>query len=36
MITICRYILDEQRKIYEGGIWNCDLRIDVPALNQLS
>ena len=31
-----RYILDAQRKIYSSGIWTCDLRIDVPALYQLS
>ena len=27
---------DKQRKIYKSGIWTCDLRIDVPALYQLS
>ena len=25
--NIFRYILDEQRKIYESGIWTCDLWI---------
>ena len=29
-------VLDEQRQIYESGIWTCDLRIDTPALYQLS
>ena len=30
------WILDEQRKIYLSGIWNCDLQVDVPVLYQLS
>ena len=29
-------IVDEQRQIYYSGIWTCDLRIDAPALYQLS
>ena len=36
LLLSVRYILDEQRKIYESGIWTCDLRIDVPVLYQLS
>ena len=30
------YILDEQRQIYQSGIWTYDLQIDVPVLYQLS
>ena len=34
--TVFRYILDKQSKIDQSGIWTCDLRIDVPALYQLT
>ena len=34
--TYFRKTFDEQRKIDQSGIWTCHLRIDVPALYQLS